>query len=114
MSQFVVKRAGPLVGELRVPGDKSISHRSVILAGLAEGESVIDGFLDTITYALQKGDRIELRGYGSFKTVLRKARIVRNTKTGETMELPTNIDPDFKDSKDLRKFVKKKDSEESE
>ena len=39
--------SGPLQGKLRVPGDKSISHRVVILASLAEGTSVCDGFLDS-------------------------------------------------------------------
>ena len=78
-----------------------------------ETQAVIDGFLATITYALQKGDRIELRGFGSFKTVDRKARVVRNPKTGETMELPAHIAPVFKASKELRKFVNKKDREES-
>ncbi len=38
--------AGPLRGELRVPGDKSISHRALMLASLAEGRSRIDGFLE--------------------------------------------------------------------
>ncbi len=40
------QRAGPLRGEVRVPGDKSISHRAVMLAALAEGTSRIDGFLE--------------------------------------------------------------------
>ena len=38
--------AGPLRGEVRVPGDKSISHRAIMLAALADGESRIDGFLE--------------------------------------------------------------------
>ncbi len=43
---FTIKAAGPLCGEITVPGDKSISHRAVILGALAEGETVIEGFLD--------------------------------------------------------------------
>ena len=39
----VVERAARLRGELRLPGDKSISHRALILAALATGESVIEG-----------------------------------------------------------------------
>ncbi|MEZ5461785.1 3-phosphoshikimate 1-carboxyvinyltransferase [Dokdonella sp.] len=39
-------RAGPIRGELRVPGDKSVSHRAIMLAGLAEGVSEIEGFLE--------------------------------------------------------------------
>lgn len=44
-SRYVVQPGGALVGRLRVPGDKSISHRAAILAGLADGESRISGFL---------------------------------------------------------------------
>ena len=43
---WVSAPAGPLSGEVRVPGDKSISHRSVMLAALAEGKSRISGFLE--------------------------------------------------------------------
>ena len=43
---WVSMPAGPLRGEIRVPGDKSISHRAVMLAALAEGTSRISGFLE--------------------------------------------------------------------
>ena len=43
---FTVKRREGLRGEISVPGDKSISHRSIILASLAEGESKISGLLE--------------------------------------------------------------------
>ena len=43
---FIVRPGGSLSGELRVPGDKSISHRAIMLGALAEGTTVIDGFLD--------------------------------------------------------------------
>ena len=43
---FIAKPGGPLKGEIRVPGDKSISHRSIMLGALSEGETVIDGFLE--------------------------------------------------------------------
>ncbi|HBG31664.1 3-phosphoshikimate 1-carboxyvinyltransferase [Candidatus Macondimonas diazotrophica] len=43
---YVVSKAGPLSGEFRVPGDKSISHRSVIFGALADGVTEIRGFLD--------------------------------------------------------------------
>lgn len=46
MSGWISEPAGPLHGELRVPGDKSVSHRAMMLAALAEGESHIDGFLE--------------------------------------------------------------------
>lgn len=43
---WISRRAGPLHGRLRVPGDKSVSHRAVMLAGLAEGRSRVRGFLE--------------------------------------------------------------------
>ena len=43
--QFTVRAAPPLRGAIRVPGDKSISHRAIMLASLARGESDISGFL---------------------------------------------------------------------
>lgn len=46
MSDWISAPAGPLRGELRVPGDKSISHRAIMLAALAEGTSRISGFLE--------------------------------------------------------------------
>ena len=43
---FVARPGGQLTGELRVPGDKSISHRSIMLGALAEGKTVVKGFLE--------------------------------------------------------------------
>jgi 3-phosphoshikimate 1-carboxyvinyltransferase len=43
---FLARGGGPLRGELRVPGDKSISHRSIMLGAVAEGETQIEGFLE--------------------------------------------------------------------
>ncbi|KEQ15524.1 3-phosphoshikimate 1-carboxyvinyltransferase [Endozoicomonas montiporae] len=43
---FVAQPGGKVSGELRVPGDKSVSHRSIMLGALAEGETVVDGFLE--------------------------------------------------------------------
>lgn len=43
---FIVSSGGSVSGELRVPGDKSISHRSIMLGALAEGETVVEGFLE--------------------------------------------------------------------
>lgn len=65
MSDWIGAASGPLRGELHVPGDKSISHRAIMLAALADGVSHIDGFLegeDTLATAAafaQMGVRIE-------------------------------------------------------
>lgn len=73
-----------------------------------ETQAVIDGLLATIGYALQQGERVDLRGFGSFRVVERKARVARNPRTGEMMEIPRRNAPVFKASKDLRKFVNKR------
>jgi 3-phosphoshikimate 1-carboxyvinyltransferase len=65
VTQFVCQPGGSVTGEIRVPGDKSISHRSIILASIAEGVSHISGFLqgedslDTIKSFQQMGVEIE-------------------------------------------------------
>ncbi|WP_067585533.1 bifunctional prephenate dehydrogenase/3-phosphoshikimate 1-carboxyvinyltransferase [Endozoicomonas ascidiicola] len=46
MQTFIAHAGGTLSGEFRVPGDKSISHRSIMLGALGEGETVIEGFLE--------------------------------------------------------------------
>lgn len=43
---YLVKPGGKLTGSLRMPGDKSISHRSVMLGSLANGVTVVNGFLE--------------------------------------------------------------------
>jgi 3-phosphoshikimate 1-carboxyvinyltransferase len=45
MTQFIVQPGGNLRASLRVPGDKSISHRAIMLGAIAEGETIINGFL---------------------------------------------------------------------
>ena len=45
-SKFIVAPGGKLTGRIRVPGDKSISHRSIMLGSLAEGVTEVSGFLE--------------------------------------------------------------------
>ncbi len=46
MAEWIASRGGPVVGRIEVPGDKSVSHRAVMLAAIADGVSRIDGFLE--------------------------------------------------------------------
>ncbi len=68
--QFVVQPGGVLEGRLRVPGDKSISHRCIILGSLAKGQTSVSGFLEgedslnTLKAFRQMGVQIEQRGSG--------------------------------------------------
>ena len=58
--------------------------------------------VDTMTRSLAKGQRIEIRGFGSFDLNDRPARVGRNPKTGERVEVPAKRVPHFKPGKELR------------
>ena len=60
---------------------------------------------DTMVRALSKGDRIEIRGFGSFDLKKRDARVGRNPKTGASVKVPAKYVPHFKAGKELRDRV---------
>jgi integration host factor subunit beta len=70
-----------------------------------ESETIVETIFESIIEALQKGDKIEIRGFGSFRTRQRRGRIGRNPKTGEKVEVPAKKIPFFKPSKELKDFV---------
>lgn len=61
--------------------------------------------LDAMSEALAKGDRIEIRGFGSFSLNYRPPRVGRNPKTGSRVEVPAKYVPHFKAGKELRERV---------
>jgi integration host factor subunit beta len=70
-----------------------------------ESEEVVETVFDSIIQALQSGDKIEIRGFGSFRTRERRGRIGRNPKTGAKVDVPAKKIPFFKPSKELKDFV---------
>ncbi len=70
-----------------------------------ESEVVVETIFEHIIRALQTGDKIEIRGFGSFRTRQRQGRIGRNPKTGARVEVPPKRIPFFKPSKELKDFV---------
>jgi len=68
-------------------------------------ELVVKCLLEQMSDALANGDRIEIRGFGSFSLHYRPPRIARNPKTGETVSLPSKYVPHFKPGKELRERV---------
>lgn len=62
--------------------------------------------LEIMSAALAEGERIEIRGFGSFSLHHRPPRIGRNPKTGEPVALPEKYVPHFKPGKELRERVK--------
>ena len=70
-----------------------------------ESEAVVETIFESIIAALQSDDKIEIRGFGSFRIRQRKPRIGRNPKTGTKVEVPAKKVPYFKPSKELRDLV---------
>ncbi len=68
-------------------------------------EHSVKVLIDTMTRALAKGQRIEIRGFGSFDLNHRPSRVGRNPKTGEKVEVPEKYVPHFKPGKELRERV---------
>lgn len=70
-----------------------------------ETAAVIDGFLATIVWALQNGQRVTLVGFGTFRTKDRPPRKLKNPRTGQTTSLPARRVPVFVPSRALRANV---------
>lgn len=68
-------------------------------------ELAVKTMLDHMTEALSTGERIEIRGFGSFSLHYRAPRVGRNPKTGQAVELDAKYVPHFKPGKDLREQV---------
>jgi integration host factor subunit beta len=68
-------------------------------------ELSVKTMLEHMSLALASGDRIEIRGFGSFSLHFRPPRVGRNPKTGETVSLPGKYVPHFKPGKELRERV---------
>ncbi len=70
-----------------------------------DSEMIVETVFDSIVRSLRAGDKIEIRGFGSFRTRQRKPRVGRNPKTGERVDVPSKTIPFFKPSKELRDSV---------
>ena len=68
---------------------------------------MVNTFFESIVGSLRRQEKIELRGFGSFKLRHRRARVGRNPKTGARVEVPAKVVPYFKPGKDLRELVNK-------
>ena len=70
-----------------------------------DGEIIVDTLFEAVIGALKADDKVEIRGFGSFRTRQRKPRIGRNPKTGARVDVPAKKVPYFKPSKELRDLV---------
>lgn len=70
-----------------------------------DGEVIVETLFDSVVAALQSDDKVEVRGFGSFRSRQRKPRTGRNPKTGVSVDVPAKRVPYFKPSKELRDLV---------
>ena len=70
-----------------------------------DSEVIINAIFDSMVEALAQGDRIEIRGFGSFALNYRPPRVGRNPKSGEKVQVPEKYVPHFKAGKELRERV---------
>ena len=72
-------------------------------------ERIVTTIFDEITSALSRGDRVELRGFGAFSVKARGARVGRNPRTGESVNVSEKFIPYFKTGKQLREKLNAND-----
>ena len=72
-----------------------------------DAEKALAAVVDSLTDAMVKGDKVQLVGFGSFESKTREARMGRNPKTKETIEIPATRVPVFKAGKALKDAVSK-------
>ena len=83
---------------------EALARRQTHLA-FADVEMGVKNVIEQMSYALSHGERIEIRGFGSFALHFRPARMGRNPKTGDAVALPGKFVPHFKPGKELRERV---------
>ena len=77
-----------------------------------QAETIVNVVFDSIVDSLRNGEKIELRGFGSFRLRSRKSRTGRNPKTGEKVEVPSKKIPYFKPGKELKELINRSIVEE--
>ena len=72
-----------------------------------DAEKVVNATIDSITESLVKGDKVNVSGFGIFEVKAREARVGRNPRTKETIQIPATKLPAFKASKTLKDAIAK-------
>lgn len=72
-----------------------------------QAELVVNTLFNCVRNSLQKGDKTEIRGFGSFRLRSRRMKEGRNPKTGATVTVPAKKVPFFKAGKELKEFLNK-------
>ncbi len=90
-------------------------NKTQLIASVAEksglskkdAERVVNATFEAITASLEKGDKVQLSGFGIFEVKAREARVGRNPRTKEEIQIPATRQPVFKASKALKDTVSK-------
>ena len=90
-------------------------NKTELIAAVAEktgmtkkdAERVISATFETVTASLAKGEKVAVSGFGNFEVKAREARVGRNPRTKETIQIPATKLPGFKASKTLKDAVAK-------
>jgi DNA-binding protein HU-beta len=85
-------------------------NKATLIAKMAEkselskkqAEAALNAFTETVTEALQAGDKVQMMGFGTFEIKERAARVGRKPSTGETIEIPAKKTPTFKAGKGFK------------
>lgn len=72
-----------------------------------EAAVIVERILDSMVHAIDHGDKVEIRGFGSFRTRQRRARIGRNPKTGARVEVPAKRIPFFNPARNFANWLRK-------
>ena len=81
-------------------------HKDANLETKKQAGEIVDWFFSTITKSLSRGEEVGITGFGTFKTVKRKARQGINPKTGQKIQIPAMTKPKFTAGKLLKDAVK--------
>jgi integration host factor subunit beta len=101
---FVSSPAGNITSMTRSDLITSLAARFPLLVA-KDTEAAVATILNAVSSALIRGERVEVRGFGSFSLNARPARVGRNPKTGEKVAVPAKYIPHFKAGKELRERV---------
>ena len=72
-----------------------------------DAEAAVSAVINTVTEALEKGDKVQVAGFGTFEVRARAARTGRDPRTGKNIEIPASKAPAFKAGKALKESVNK-------
>ena len=71
-----------------------------------DAEAALNALIEVVTEALAKGEKVEIRGFGTLLMKERAARVARNPQTGKKVKIPAKLSPAFKPGKELKAIEK--------